>query len=60
MDLIVIDVGNLPPNIPAPVHGDWVEVLGKNQSVDQLATDLGTIGYDVLTSLSRRAERIIR
>jgi len=60
MDLIVIDVGNLPPNIPAPVQGDWVEVLGKNQSVDQLATDLGTIGYDVLTSLSRRAERIIR
>lgn len=57
MDLIVIDIGTLPPTCPPPVQGDWIEVLGPNQSVDALATDLGTIGYEVLTSLSRRAER---
>lgn len=59
MDLIVIDIGNLK-NCPTPKQGDWLEVLGKSQSVDQLATDLGTISYEVLTSLSRRAERLIR
>ena len=58
MDLIIVDIGNLSG--PAPQQDDWLEVLGPSQSVDQLATDLGTIGYEVLTSLSRRAERLTR
>ena len=40
-------------------EGDWLEVIGPHQSVDHLAASLGTISYEVLTSLSHRAERII-
>ncbi|HAJ90199.1 MAG TPA: alanine racemase [Rhodospirillaceae bacterium] len=59
MDLIVVDIGNLK-DCPAIIQGNWLEVLGEHQSVDQLAADLGTISYEVLTSLSRRAERLVR
>ena len=41
------------------VQGDWLEVIGPHQSVDHLATSLGTISYEILTSLSRRAEHNI-
>lgn len=58
MDLIAVDISHLK-DCPAPAQGDWLEVLSKNQTVDQLATDLSTIGYEVLTSLSRRAERFV-
>lgn len=59
MDLTIIDITNLPPNVPPPAQGDWIEIIGPHQSLDQLATDLGTISYEVLTSLSRRASRVI-
>jgi alanine racemase len=59
MDLIVVELSNLK-NCPSPKQGDYLEVLGNHQSVDQLAVDLGTISYEVLTSLSHRAERIVR
>lgn len=55
MDLIIVDLSGIKG--PAPQAGDWLEVLGENQSVDQLAADCGTIGYEILTSLSRRAHR---
>ena len=58
MDLVVVDIGKIQ-GAPHPVQGDWLEVIGPHQSVDDLADGLGTISYDVLTSLSRRAERII-
>lgn len=58
MDLIIVDLGGLPDNGPKPQAGDWLEVIGPHQSVDDLAADLGTIGYEVLTSLGRRYERI--
>lgn len=59
MDTIIVDIGNLT-NCPTPAQGDWLEVIGQTQSVDQLASDLGTISYEVLTSLSRRAEKIVK
>jgi alanine racemase len=55
MDLIIVDLSGVSG--PAPQPGDWLEVLGPHQSVDQLAADCGTIGYEILTSLSRRAHR---
>lgn len=55
MDLVIVDVGD-----SGFKEGDWLEVLGPHQSVDQLAADCGTIGYEILTSLSRRAHRIYR
>lgn len=59
MDLIVVDITNIK-DAPTITQGSWLEVLGEHQTVDQLANDLGTIGYEVLTSLSRRAERLVR
>ncbi len=56
MDLIIVDIGNVKGQKPA--QGEWLEVLGPNQTVDDLANDLGTIGYEVLTSLGNRYERI--
>jgi alanine racemase len=56
MDLIIINIGGVVGQ--SPEAGDWMEVLGPNQSVDDLASDCGTIGYEILTSLSRRAQKI--
>ncbi len=56
MDLAIVDIGGLTGPNPRP--GDMLEVLGPNQSVDDLADACGTIGYEILTSLGRRYERI--
>ncbi|MAZ77003.1 MAG: alanine racemase [Micavibrio sp.] len=53
MDLVSIDIDHLP-NLK---QGDWIEVLGHNQSVDALAHSAGTIGYEILTSLGNRYKR---
>ena len=55
MDLITLDVTDLPDGIAR--RGAWVEIIGEHMSVDDLAERAGTIGYEILTSLSRRAER---
>lgn len=55
MDLIVVDATALPEN--ALKAGDMVEVLGPNQSPDDLAAAAGTIGYEILTGLGARYER---
>jgi len=56
MDLTIIDIGNLLENPPNP--GDWVEVIGPSQDIDALAGSMGTSGYEILTSLGPRHERI--
>ena len=40
--------------------GDFVDVLGPDQSVDDLAAQAGTIGYEILTALVQRYHRIYR
>jgi len=40
--------------------GSSIEVIGEHQSVDDLADAIGSIGYDVLTSLGHRFRRIHR
>ncbi|MFA5593150.1 MAG: alanine racemase [Micavibrio sp.] len=55
MDLITVDLGDGPN---PPREGEWLELLGPHQGVDALAKDCGTIGYEILTSLSRRAARV--
>ncbi len=57
MDLIVVDIGNLTGI--QPQEGHWMEVIGPHQDADQIAASWKTIGYEVLTSLGSRAERII-
>lgn len=51
MDSMAADVTDLPEVPPA------MELIGPHQSVDALARQAGTIGYEVLTSLGRRWPR---
>ena len=55
MDLVIVDIGGVKATLPQA--GDLLEVLGPHQSVDDLAHDLGTIGYEILTSLGKRYAR---
>jgi alanine racemase len=58
MDLLAIDITSLPDN--AARRGDLVTLIGDEISVDDLANVSGTIGYEVLTSLSKRYHRFYR
>ena len=55
MDLITIDVSDVPEEISG--RGDWVELMGPNVEAHQVAARAGTIDYEVLTNLGRRAFR---
>lgn len=52
MDLIAIDVTDAPCE-----RGDFVELIGPNVPLEDVARRCHTIGYEILTGLSRRAER---
>ncbi|MBX3568476.1 MAG: alanine racemase [Rhizobiaceae bacterium] len=54
MDSIVLDA-SAAPHLEA---GDLVEMIGGDQSLDDVARQAGTIGYEVLTSLGTRFQRI--
>lgn len=56
MDLTTVDLSGMPEGV-RPGPGDFLEVLGDNQSADDLATDAGTVGYEVLTNLGNRYKR---
>ncbi|KYH03317.1 alanine racemase [Bradyrhizobium sp. DOA1] len=58
MDLIAIDITDLPPN--AVRRGHLVTLLGEGITVDELAHHFGTIGYEVLTSLGHRYARVYK
>jgi alanine racemase len=38
--------------------GEYVELFGPNLPIDEVAAAAGTIAYELLTQLSRRAERL--
>lgn len=52
MDLATVDVTGLA-EVPA-----MLEILGAHQGMDDLAVRAGTIGYEILTSLGPRCERV--
>jgi alanine racemase len=56
MDLTTFDVTGHPAVQP----GCWLEVLGPHLSPDDVASAAGTNGYEVLTSLGRRFQRVYR
>lgn len=56
MDLMGLDVSALGPGAVRP--GRPVELLGGADGIDRLAGAAGTIGYEVLTRLGRRFERV--
>jgi alanine racemase len=39
-------------------RGDWIELFGPNVPIDEVAGHAGTIGYELLTGLGRRYERV--
>ena len=59
MDMIVVDLSDVPED-QRPQSGDMMELIGPNQSADVLAEDAGTIGYEILTALGDRYERVYK
>ncbi|MBQ9661278.1 MAG: hypothetical protein IJV37_08505, partial [Bacteroidales bacterium] len=55
MDMCMIDV----TGIPGVQAGDTVTIFGDDPTVGELAGILGTIPYEILTSVPRLIERII-
>lgn len=55
MDSIILDTTALPPGALKP--GDLVELIGPDQTVEQVAEAAGTIGYEILTGLGTRFHR---
>ena len=56
MDVTAIDVTGVP--VDACGRGAMAEVIGPNQSVDDIARAAGTIGYEVLSRLGLRFSRV--
>lgn len=55
MDLIGVELGDAPATI-----GDYVELLGENVLIDDIATAAGTVAHECLVRLGGRAERVYR
>ena len=55
MDSLTLDISTLPADMLKP--GDFVELLGPHQRIDDVAAAAGTIGYEILTSLGGRYRR---
>lgn len=53
MDMITVDVSHLPQ----VSVGDKVELWGDNLSVDEVASAVGTIGYELLCKVTERVRR---
>ncbi len=55
MDMTVIDISTIPEGLLK--EGDFVEIVGKHISLEQLAQWSGTISYEILTNISKRFYR---
>ena len=53
MDMTMIDITNVSAS-----EGDDVEIFGNNRLIAQMAEDINTIPYEILTSISERVVRI--
>jgi len=54
MDMCMLDITGVEAKV-----GDTVTIFGEDPSVNELAEILGTIPYEILTSVPRRIERVI-
>ena len=54
MDLTTFDATGQPGIVP----GAWLDLIGPGQDVDAVAAAAGTNGYDVLTALGARVQRV--
>jgi alanine racemase len=56
MDLVTFDVSAVPhPDAVRP--GAFIDLIGPLNPIDDLAARVGTIGYEILTSLGSRYAR---
>jgi alanine racemase len=53
MDMCMLDVSNVEVQ-----EGDEVIVFNEEQGIDKLATQIGTIPYEILTNISQRVKRV--
>jgi alanine racemase len=56
MDLITVDITHLPEG--SVKRGDPALLIGDGLGIDQVAQNCGTIGYEILTGLGARYQRI--
>ena len=56
MDMIMVDINSIPESKLKDLK--YVELLGDNIKIEKLAQSANTIGYEVLTSLGNRFNRI--
>ncbi len=54
MDMCMLDVTGVDAKV-----GDTVTIFGEDPTVTELAGILGTIPYEIMTSIPRRIERIV-
>ena len=54
MDMSMLDITGVDAKV-----GDTVTIFGENPTISELASILGTIPYEILTSVPRRIKRII-
>ncbi|MCZ7449001.1 alanine racemase [Agrobacterium rhizogenes] len=55
MDSIILDISALPEG--ALTQGSLVQMIGPDQTLEEIAEDAGTIAYEILTGLGRRYRR---
>jgi alanine racemase len=55
MDLTTFDVSDVPESNAQP--GMMLELIGDHHTVDDLAREADTIGYEILTNLGKRYQR---
>jgi alanine racemase len=53
MDMIMVDITGVDC-----LPGTPVEIIGKNQTMEQFASKMDTIPYEVMTSFSKRVHRV--
>lgn len=54
MDMCMLDVTGVPAAV-----GDTVTIFGADPTVSEIASILGTIPYEIMTSVPRRIERVV-
>lgn len=53
MDMTMLDIGDIPAKV-----GDEVTIFGEGVDLNELAKEIGTIPYELLTQISNRVKRV--
>tara|TARA_B100000686_G_scaffold352513_1_gene454739 strand:+ start:279 stop:1394 length:1116 start_codon:yes stop_codon:yes gene_type:complete len=56
MDAITLDISGVPEAVD--LEAETVEIIGPRRPVDVVASEAGTIGYEILTRISNRIRRV--